>query len=74
MLRVVLLQSIPWEHKLGLWRKLALNVLKMYEIGKKHMILKMKRFAIGNNPEKHLESILILLVRSTFQKIIPSRT
>ena len=41
-------------------RRLALNVLKIFDIGKKPMSLKMKRFTIGTNPEKHLESILNL--------------
>jgi len=41
-------------------RRLALNVLKIFDIGKKPMSLKMKRFSIGTNPEKHLESILNL--------------
>jgi len=41
-------------------RKLALNVLKIFEIGKKSMSIRMKRFSISTNPEKHLESILNL--------------
>ena len=41
-------------------RKLALNVLKIYETGKKSMSINMKRFSIGTNPEKHLENILAL--------------
>lgn len=45
---------------LNIMRKLALNVLKIYETGKKSLSLKMKRFAIGTNPERHLESILNL--------------
>jgi predicted transposase YbfD/YdcC len=41
-------------------RKLALNVLKIYQAGKKRMSIKMKRFSIGTNPRKHLEDILSL--------------
>jgi predicted transposase YbfD/YdcC len=41
-------------------RKLALNVLKIFQAGKKSLSIKMKRFTIGTNPEKHLESILSL--------------
>ena len=45
---------------LNILRKLALNVLKIVDIGKKTMSLKLKRFSIGTNPEKHLDSILNL--------------
>ena len=45
---------------LNIIRKLALNVLKIFEIGKKSLSMRMKRFSIGTNPEKHLESILNL--------------
>jgi len=45
---------------LNILRKLALNILKIFDIGKKPMSLKLKRFSIGTNPEKHLESILNL--------------
>jgi predicted transposase YbfD/YdcC len=45
---------------LNIMRKLALNVLKIFEIGKTPLSLRKKRFAIGTNPEKHLESILNL--------------
>ena len=45
---------------LNIIRKLALNVLKIYDAGKKSMSLRMKRFAIGTNSEKHIESILNL--------------
>lgn len=45
---------------LNIITKLALNVLKIFDIGKKVMSLKMKRFAIGTNPEKHLESFINL--------------
>jgi len=45
---------------LNIIRKLALNILKIFDAGKKPLSLKMKRFAIGTNPEKHLESILNL--------------
>jgi predicted transposase YbfD/YdcC len=39
-------------------RKLALNVLKIFDMGKKNVSLRLKRFTIGTNPEKHLETIL----------------
>ena len=39
-------------------RKLALNVLKIFDTGKKTLSLRLKRFTIGTNPEKHLETIL----------------
>jgi len=45
---------------LNIIRKLALNVLKIFETGKKALSLKKKRFMIGTNPEKHLETILSL--------------
>jgi ribosomal protein S6 len=41
-------------------RKLALNVLKIFNTGKKALSLKKKRFTIGTNPEKHIETILCL--------------
>lgn len=45
---------------LNILRKLALHILKIADIGKKAMSLKLKRFSIGTNPEKHLETILNL--------------
>jgi len=45
---------------LNILRKLALNVLKLYEIRKTPMSLKLKRFSICTNPEKHLDNILKL--------------
>lgn len=39
-------------------RKLALNVLKIFETGKKKMSVRAKRFSIATNPEKHLQAIL----------------
>lgn len=41
-------------------RKLALNILKLIEVGSKELSLKKKRFAIGTNPEKHLKQIMEL--------------
>jgi predicted transposase YbfD/YdcC len=43
---------------LNIMRKLALNVLKMIEVGEKTLSLAKKRFKICTNPEKHLEKIL----------------
>lgn len=45
-------------YNLNIIRKLALNILKLVEIGNRKLSLKKKRFAIGTNPEKHLEYIL----------------
>lgn len=45
---------------LNIIRKLALNVLKIYEAGKTSLSLKMRRFAIGTNPERHLKNLLSL--------------
>ena len=45
---------------LNILRKLAMNVLKIYDASKKTMSRKLKRFSIGSNPEKHLQNILSL--------------
>jgi predicted transposase YbfD/YdcC len=45
---------------LNIIRKLAINILKLFEVGNKPRSLKKKRFAIGTNPEKHLERLLEL--------------
>jgi len=45
---------------LNIIRKLALNILKIFEVGNKPLSLKKKRFAIGTNPERHLARILAL--------------
>ena len=42
----------------NIMRKLALNVLKLFDTGKKPLSVRMKRFTISTNPEKHLETIL----------------
>jgi hypothetical protein len=39
-------------------RKLALNVLKLLDVGRKHVSLKKKRFMIGCNPKKYFGRIL----------------
>jgi predicted transposase YbfD/YdcC len=44
----------------NIMKKLALNVLKIIDVGKKSLSLARKRFAIGTNPEKHLKHILSL--------------
>lgn len=41
-------------------RKLALNILKIFQAGKKPLSIRMKRFSISTNPEKHLVNILSL--------------
>ena len=38
--------------------KLALNILKVIDVGKKSLSIARKRFAIGTNPEKRIERIL----------------
>ena len=43
---------------MNIMRKLALSVLKLYDAGKKTLSLSKRRFAIGTNPEKHLQSII----------------
>ena len=45
---------------LNILRKLALNVLKIIEVGNRPLSLRKKRFSIGTNPEKHLDSILAI--------------
>jgi len=45
-------------YHLNILRKLTLHILRIFETGNKPLSLKKKRFAIGTNPEKHLESIL----------------
>lgn len=47
-------------YNLNIMRKLALNILKVVEVGSKALSIKKKRFAIGTNPEKHLEKIMEL--------------
>ena len=47
-------------YNLNIMRKLSLNILKLIEVGSKTLSLKKKRFAIGTNPEKHLEQIMSL--------------
>ena len=46
------------SYNLSIMRKLSLNILKLIEVGSKPLSLKKKRFAIGTNPEKHLEQIM----------------
>ncbi|MCL2387365.1 MAG: ISAs1 family transposase [Defluviitaleaceae bacterium] len=45
---------------LNIIKKLALNVLKIFDVTKKNLSLARKRFAIGTNPEKHLNILLSL--------------
>lgn len=47
-------------YNLNIMRKLSLNILKLIEVGKSSLSLKKKRYAIGTNPEKHLEKIINL--------------
>jgi predicted transposase YbfD/YdcC len=47
-------------YNLNILRKLAINVLRLFDTGRKSLSLRMKRFTIGTNPEKHLENILHL--------------
>ena len=48
------------SYHLNIMRKLSLSILKMIEVGNKPLSLKKKRYAIGTNPEKHLERIINL--------------
>ena len=43
---------------LNIMRKLAINILKVIDVGSKALSLAKKRFAIGTNPQKHLDYIL----------------
>ena len=45
---------------LNIIRKWALTILKIFEVGNKPLSLRKKRFAIGTNPEKHIERVLAL--------------
>ena len=47
-------------YNLNIMRKLSLNLLKLIEVESKPVSLKKKRYAIGTNPEKHLEKIINL--------------
>lgn len=47
-------------YNLNIMRKLSLNILKLIEVGNKALSLKKKRYAIGTNPEKHLEQMMNL--------------
>ncbi len=48
------------SYNLNIIRKLSLNILKLVEVGGRPLSLKKKRYAIGTNPEKHLEQIMNL--------------
>lgn len=48
------------SYHLNIMRKLSLNIIKLIEVGSKPLNLKKKRYAIGTNPEKHLEQIMNL--------------
>jgi predicted transposase YbfD/YdcC len=45
---------------MNITRKLVLTVLKIINVSARPLSMRKKRFAIGTNPEKHLESILRL--------------
>lgn len=48
------------SYNLNIMRKLSLNILKLIEVGSKALSMKKKRYTIGTNPEKHLETIMNL--------------
>ena len=48
------------SYNLNIIRKMPLNILKLIKVGSKPLSLKKKRYAIGTNPEKHLEKIINL--------------
>ena len=45
-------------YNLNIIRKLALNMLKIAEVGRRPLSMKKKRYAIGTNPEKYLEELI----------------
>jgi len=47
-------------YNLNIIRKLALHILRLFDVGTRPLSLKKKRFAIGTNPEKHIQRILLL--------------
>ena len=48
-------------YNLNIIRKLALNILKIAEVGRRPLSMKKKRYAIGTNPEKYLDKELEFL-------------
>jgi predicted transposase YbfD/YdcC len=48
------------SHNLNIMRKLALNLLKLMDVGKKRVTLTKKRFMIGCNPLKYFGQVLSL--------------
>ena len=47
-------------YNLNIIRKLALNILKITEVGRRRLSMKKKRYAIGTNPEKYLDELMNL--------------
>ncbi|MBC5689120.1 hypothetical protein H8S37_09295 [Mediterraneibacter sp. NSJ-55] len=47
-------------YNLNIIRKLALNILKIAEVGHCRLSMRKKRYAIGTNPEKYLEELMDL--------------
>ncbi len=47
-------------YNLNIIRKWAINILKLFEVGRKPRSLKKKRYAIGTNPEKHIVRLMEL--------------
>ena len=47
-------------YNLNIIRKLALNILKIAEVGRRPLSMKKKRYAIGTNPEKYLDELMNL--------------
>ena len=48
------------SYNLNIIRKLALNTLKLIEVGSRPLSMKKKRYAIGTNSERHLEKLMTL--------------
>ena len=48
------------DYNLNIIRKLALNMLKIAEVGRRPLSMKKKRYAIGTNPEKYLDELMNL--------------
>ncbi len=54
-------QKKEWAaYNLNIIRKLALNILKIAEVGRRPLSMKKKRYAIGTNPEKYLDELMNL--------------
>ena len=44
---------------LNILRKLALNILKFFDVGRKHISITKKRYVLSCNPKKYLTLLLV---------------